>query len=184
MKKLLVAFVILVGLGNTAVAQTKVGHVNSAILWDTLASTKKAETQMQDFQTNLATEIQDLEANIRKLYAEYEEMMSSPEPPSNVLRQLKEKKIQEKEAEYQQRQQSIQYEMQAVRAELEAPIVERIKKAVGIVAEREKFNYVIDINNAIYVSEGSDITNMVMVELLKLEEEETTSTNVTPTPGN
>lgn len=182
MKKLLLAFVVLLGLGSAAVAQTKVGHVNSAVVWDTLPSTTVAEGKMQEFQKALATEMKDLEANINKLYAEYQEMMNSPEPPSTVLRQMKEQKIQTKEAEYQQRQQSIQYEIQAFQAELEGPIIERIKKAVSIVAKREKYNYIIDVNNALYVSEGNDITDAVVVEALKLEQEATA--NVTPTPGN
>ena len=85
---------------------------------------------------------------------------------------MKEKAIREKEAEYQNRQQSAQYEIQAYRAELETPITEMIREAVNVVAKRDKYDYIMDVNSAVFVNPDKDITDAVMVELLKLEKEE------------
>ncbi|MDB2657347.1 OmpH family outer membrane protein [Crocinitomicaceae bacterium] len=171
MKKILIALVVLVGFAGTAMSQTKVGHVKSQVLWDTLTMSKTAETQMVDFQKALALELQDLEADLGKLYEDYQKIQNSPST-SQVLLQLKEKAIREKEAEYQNRQQSAQYEVQAYRAELETPITEIIREAVQMVAKRDKYDYVMDVNSGLYVNPDSDITNIVMTELLKLEKEE------------
>lgn len=139
MKKLGIALLLVVGFSGVSMAQSKIAHVNSQMLWDTLPSSELANTQMQEFQKGLATEMQDLEANIRKLYMEYQELAESASP-SQVLLKLKQDKIQEKEQEYQKRQQSVQFEIQAFQSELEAPIIERIRKATQIVAERDKYD--------------------------------------------
>lgn len=170
MKKILIALVVLVGFAGTVNAQTKIGHVKSQVLWDTLQGTKTAEAQMMEFQKALAQEMQDLETNLQKLYAEYQKIQSSPSS-SQVLLQLKEKAIREKEAEYQQRQQSVQYEIQAYRAELEAPIEKLIRDAVAAVAKRDKYDYIMDVNSGLFVNPDKDLTDVVMVELLKLEKE-------------
>jgi outer membrane protein len=170
MKKILIALVVLVGFAGTAISQTKVAHVKSQELWDTLSMSKSAETQMLDFQKALAQELQDLEADLGKLYEDYQKLQNSPST-SQVLLQLKEKAIREKEAEYQNRQQSAQYEVQAYRAELETPITEMIRKAVNVVASRDKYDYIMDVNSAVFVNPNKDITEIVMVELLKLEKE-------------
>lgn len=176
MKKILIALVVLVGFAGTAMSQTKVAHVKSQVLWDTLAMSKTAEGQMLEFQKALAQEIQDLEADLTKLYEDYQKIQNST-TSSQVLLQLKEKAIREKEAEYQQRQQSAQFEIQAYRAELEAPIEKLIRDAVSIVAKRDKYDYIMDVNSGLYVNPEKDVTNIVLVELLRLEKEEMAKAN-------
>jgi outer membrane protein len=182
MKKLGIALLLVVGFAGVSVAQTKIGHVKSQMLWDTLPSSEVANVQMEEFQKGLATEMQDLQANLQKLYLEYQELQQSASP-SQVLLKLKEDKIREKETEFQKRQQSAQFEIQAFQSELEAPIIERIRKATEIVAQREKYDYVMDVNDAIYVNPANDITDKVAVELLKLEKEATASAQAPPKAG-
>lgn len=171
MKKILIALVVLVGFAGTAAAQSKVAHVKSQVLWDTLSYSKTAEKQMLEFQQSLAAEIQELGADIQELYTQYEKIVNDPNA-SQVIRQVKEKQIQEKEQEYQNRQQSAQFEMQALRNELEAPIEKMIRDAVAVVAKRDKYDYIMDINSAVFVNPDNDVTDTVMTELLKLEKEE------------
>lgn len=188
MKKLLIALIVLVGFAGTAAAQTKVAHVKSQLLFDTLPSGAVAAEKMQEFQKSLATELQDLQANLNKLYQEYQDEANKPEP-SKVLLEIKQGNIQKKEVELQERQQSMQYEIQAFQAELEGPILNRIRKAVEIVAKREKYDYIMDVNSALFVNPANDVTDMVLVELLKLEKEATanagsgTATNNATPPG-
>lgn len=180
MKNLLFTLVVLLGLGSTAMAQSKMAHVNSQKLWDTLPSGKAAQLKLGQFEEEYIAQYQELEMNFQKLVTDYQAMMKAPEPPSEVRRQFAERNIQQKENELQQFQQVMQYDMQKRQNELEAPIIARIKKAVKIVADRKKLEYVIDINSAVYVN-GLDITDEVIVELLKLEAEATKP--ATPPPG-
>jgi len=170
MKKILIALVVLVGFAGTAISQTKVAHVKSQVLWDTLQKSKDAEEQMLEFQNMLAAEIRDLEADITKLETNYQELQGKG--ASVAMLSLKQRQIQSKYEEYQKRQQSAQFELQAYRVELETPISEMIREAVDMVAKREKYDYIMDINSAVFVNPDKDITDVVMVELLKLEKEE------------
>lgn len=180
MKKFLFTLVVLLGLGSTAMAQAKMAHVNSQKLWDTLPSGKTAQTKLAQFEEEYIKQYQELEENYQKLVMDYQAMMKAPEAPSDVRRQFAERNIQQKEQELQQFQQVMQYDMQKRQNELEAPIIARIKKAVKIVADRKKLEYVIDINSAVYVN-GMDITDEVVIELLKLEAE--AAKPVTPPPA-
>ncbi|MMZ69458.1 Outer membrane protein (OmpH-like) [compost metagenome] len=53
--------------------------------------------------------------------------------------------------------------------EMNAVILDRVKKAVNIVATAKKFNYIIDESTTLYSAGGVDVTNEVIVELMKLE---------------
>ena len=169
MKKILIALVVLVGFAGTAAAQTKVGHVKSQMLWDTLQMSKTAEQEMRDFQGMLAEEIQGLEADLADLYTQYQDLQAKGGSPTMLS--VKQRQIESKEQEYQKRQQSAQFEMQAYRVELEAPIQGLIREAVELVAKREKYDYIMDVNSGLYVNPDNDVTDVVMMELLKLEQE-------------
>jgi Skp family chaperone for outer membrane proteins len=51
------------------------------------------------------------------------------------------------------------------------PILERTQKAIAIVAERKKLNYIFDETVSLYFKGGIDCTAEVMTELLKLDAE-------------
>ena len=60
MKKLLLALVVMFSVG-TVMAQSKVAHVNSQKLLDTLPSRKIAMTKLQEFEANGVKELQEME---------------------------------------------------------------------------------------------------------------------------
>jgi Skp family chaperone for outer membrane proteins len=86
-----------------------------------------------------------------------------------MLIKIEEEKIMRKEQGLQERQQSLSQEIEAYSLELNDPIVSMIKKAIKIVADRKKLNYVIQESNLLYTDGGTDITNEVVVELLKID---------------
>ena len=53
--------------------------------------------------------------------------------------------------------------------ELNKPILARVQKAVEIVSDRKKINYVLDESSTLYFKGGMDITAEVLVELLILD---------------
>ncbi|GAB5416585.1 MAG: hypothetical protein Crog4KO_33770 [Crocinitomicaceae bacterium] len=170
MKKILIALILMVGFAGTATSQTKIAHVKSQMLWDTLELSAKAEKDMLEIQNMLAQEMADLEADLTKLYEDYQKLKSTA-GVSKTLLTIKERNIQTKEQEYQKRQQSIQFELQALKSELEMPIIEMIRDAVAVVAKRDKYDYIMDVNDALFVNEKNDVTKVVLVELLRLEKE-------------
>lgn len=167
MKKLLVVLVLLMGTGSF-MAQTKIGHVNSQTLLDTLPSRKTALKNLQEFERNGYKELQEMQADFQKQVAVYQEKLPTMSP---VIKQIEEEKLMKKEQAIQDRQQSLSIEMQAYSEELNAPILKRVQEAVKIVAERKKVNYVIDESTTLYFETGMDLTQEVLTELLRLDAE-------------
>lgn len=165
MKKLLLVLVLIVGAGS-AMAQSKVGHVDSQRIMDTIPSRKEAILKLQQFEQDGITELKEMEADLQKAYTRYQNERPNWSP---TIVKIEEEKIMKKEQALQEREQSLNLEMQAYSNELNAPILQRVQESVKIVAERRKLNYVIDASVTLYFDGGTDITNEVILELMKLE---------------
>ena len=167
MKKLF--FILMLVIGASSVnAQTKIAHVNSQQLLDTMPSRKQAIKEIQAFQKEGMAELDELENQLRKLYQEYETAQKNGESP--LMLEMKAKKIQAKEQAYQERQSTLEQDLQILQQRYNDPILRRVQEAVKIVSDRKKLNYVFDLSSTLYAS-GDDITSEVMVELLRLEKE-------------
>ena len=182
MKKL-VLLVAFVGTIASFQAQTKVGHVNTQKLLDTLPSRKVALGQIGDFEKKGIAELKDMEADLtveqlqqqreaelQKIYAKY---LQDKDKLTPVVQQYEEERIQKKNQAMQQREQELQQQIRSLGEELNAPILKRVQKSVDLVADRKKINYVIDETATLYFKGGTDLTSEVMVELLKLDAAET-----------
>lgn len=167
MKKCLLTLVVILSVGAVQ-AQSKVAHVNSQKLLDTLSSRKAALNKLKDFEANGLKELKEMEADLNSSYAKYEK-----DRPNMIQAQIKieEDKLMKKQQNIQEREQSLNQEMQILSQELNKPILERVQKAVEIVSERKKLNYVIDESTALYSKGGMDITPEVLTELLRLDAE-------------
>jgi outer membrane protein len=167
MKKILMALAVMLSIGAVN-AQSKVAHVNSQKLLDTLPSRKDALKKLKEFEANGMKELQEMEADLNTSYAKYEK-----DRPNMIQAQIKieEDKLMKKQQNIQEREQSLNQEMQILSQELNKPILERVQKAVEIVSDRKKLNYVIDESVTLYFKGGMDITPEVLSELLKLDGE-------------
>jgi outer membrane protein len=164
MKKVVVVFTLLLSL--TTFSQSKVAHVNTQKLLDTLPSRKEAMKQLSEFEQKGAAELREMEEDVQKVYSKY---MSEQATLTPVMKQYEEERIQKKSQAIQQREQELQQLMQKMAGELNDPILKRVQKAVDKVATAKKINYVIDESTTLYFKGGMDITSEVMVELLKLD---------------
>jgi len=169
MKKLFVVIVAVMSMASLN-AQTKIAHVNSQKLLDTMPSRKFAMQQLQQFEAAGTAELQEMDADLQATYKKY---MADQANLTPVMRQYEEDKLQKKQGAMQQREQELQQQITGLSNELNAPILKRVQKAVEIVSERKKLNYVIDETVTLYFKGGVDLTNEVMIELLRLDAEET-----------
>lgn len=167
MRKLILALLVVLSAG-AAVAQSKVGHVNSQKLLDTLPSRKDAIEKLKQFEIDGMKELQEMQRDLEAAYMKYDQNAASMSP---VIQKIEQEKIMKKEQALQERQQSLQQEMQVYSQELNKPILDRVQKAVEIVADRKKLNYVIDESVTLYFKGGTDITGEVLTELLRLDAE-------------
>jgi outer membrane protein len=165
MKKTL-SIVALLFVTNLAISQSKVAHVDSQQLLDTMPSRALALKEIKDIEEEFKTELQTMYEEYEKTRAKLEAERSSLSP---TIIKSRETNLMGLGQRIQEREQTIQNEMQIRAQELNQPILDRVKQAVEIVAERKKLNYVIDGPNMLYTKGGMDITTEVVVELLKLD---------------
>ncbi|MFM6965569.1 MAG: OmpH family outer membrane protein [Sphingomonadales bacterium] len=155
-----------VAIGFSTFAQTKIGHVDSQKLLDTLPSRDIAIKKLDSMKTAGMQELQLMDSDFQKAYQDYINNQASKSPAE---RQIIEGRLMQKQQMLEATQASLEEGLAIMSEELNKPILDRVEKAIEIVAERKKLNYVIDVSATLYSKGGIDITNEVIVELLLLD---------------
>ncbi len=165
MKKTL-SLVALLFVTNLAISQSKVAHVNSQSLLDTMPTRDLALKEIKEIEDEFKLELNGMYEEYEKTRAKLEAERATLSP---TIIKSREANLMNLGQRIQEREQTIQSELQVRAQELNQPIFDRVKQAVDIVADRKKLNYVIDASNMLYSKGGMDITGEVIIELLKLD---------------
>jgi len=179
MKKLFFAVMIALSTATAAQAQTKMAHVNSQDLLDTLPSRKKAIAEIQDLSARADQELKEMEANLEKEYNAY--LLRKPGQTA-TMNAYDEGRLSKMQNDMQYREQEINAILQKMSQELNDEILKTVKEAVDIIAKKKGLNYVIDESSTLFAS-GSNITNEVIPELLKIDAAKTAAKKTAVTPG-
>jgi outer membrane protein len=164
MKNVLLGLFVVIGFSSFA--QTKIGHVDSQKLLDTLPSRKDAIRKIDSMKTAGMDELRIMDADFQKAYQDY---MTNQASKSPAERQIIEGRLMQKQQMLEATQASLEEGLQIVSEELNKPILDRVQKSIDIVADRKKLNYVLDVSATMYSKGGIDITSEVIVELLLLD---------------
>ena len=168
---LIVSLVLVAGLTTTALAEQKIGFVNSDRI---LAEYKEA----QEAQSKL-----DVEA--KKLQGEYQQMLGKLDSLNKAYEQQKmlmsESRRQEKEDEliklqqqiqvYQQQKLGPQGEIYQKQNEIVGPVLEKVKNVIKQVAEDNNYDFIFDTvaGNILYAEPVHDITDDVIYQLERIQ---------------
>ncbi|MCF8203416.1 MAG: OmpH family outer membrane protein [Crocinitomicaceae bacterium] len=153
-------------IGFSTFAQTKIGHVDSQKLLDTLPSRDIAIKKLDSMKTAGMQELKMLDDDFQKAYQDYGIRQNAMSPAE---RQIVEGRLMQKQQMLEATQASLEEGLQIMSEEMNKPILDRVQKAIDIVAERKKLNYVLDVSATMYSKGGIDITSEVIVELLLLD---------------
>ena len=164
MKNVLLGLFVVIGFST--LAQTKIGHVDSQKLLDTLQSRKDAIRKLDSMKTAGVEELKIMDADFQKAYQDY---MTNQASKSPAERQIIEGRLMQKQQMLEATQASLEEGLQIVSEELNKPILDRVQKSIDIVAYRKKLNYVLDVSATMYSKGGIDITSEVITELLLLD---------------
>ena len=164
MKNVLLGLFVVIGFST--LAQTKIGHVDSQKLLDTLQSRKDAIRKLDSMKTAGMEELKIMDADFQKAYQDY---MTNQASKSPAERQIIEGRLMQKQQMLEATQASLEEGLQIVSEELNKPILDRVQKSIDIVADRKKLNYVLDVSATMYAKGGIDITGEVITELLLLD---------------
>lgn len=164
MKKVLLG--LFVAIGFSTFAQTKIGHVDSQKLLDTLPSRKEAIRKLDSVKLAGMEDLKIMDADFQKAYQDYLPKQSTMSPAE---RQIIEGRLMQKQQILEATQASLEEGLQLLSEELNKPILDRVQKSIDIVADRKKLNYVLDVSATMYSKGGIDITAEVITELLLLD---------------
>lgn len=169
MKKLILLLVVtlMMGSGSYLNAQSSMAHVNTQRIMDTMPSRKAALKERERFEQRAMKELQETQQKLQQDYQKLQEEKASMAPTAF---KFEENRLMKKSQEFQERQQELDQQVQILSQELNEPILDRVQKAIEIVAKQEKVDYVID-EAALLYGNGKNITNKVIKEVMKMENE-------------
>jgi outer membrane protein len=167
MKKTLIAIIAcLLAFGGTAMAQktVKLGHINSNDLMQIMPGRDSAQTVLQAEVQELETTLKTMQSEMEKRYNEYMENQSGW---TELIRNTKQREIQDMGARIQEFQENAQKQLQQREQELLKPIIDRAKKAIEDVAAEGGYSYIFDsgVSALLYSPESDDIMPLVKKKL-------------------
>ena len=146
-------------------AQSKTGFINTAEVISLMSDRDSAIVKLQAYQNDLAETMQGMEDEYNTKYTEYNRKQGEW---SAVVRESKERDLQELVQRIQQFQQSAQQELQQMQGTLMTPVFEKAQAAITKIAKQNALTYVFDLSagSIIYFD---DATSLDLLPLAKKE---------------
>lgn len=166
MKRLLVVISIVLLASASTFAQTnaKLGYINSAELLNLMPGADTVETKLNEHRESLGKTIQTMYTEYQNKVQDYQSNVATM---SQIIRQTKEKEIQDLEGRIQEFQQSADQSFQNKRAELLAPLLTRAKEAIDAVSSENGYIYIFDtsVGALLYFEKGDNILPLVKAKI-------------------
>ena len=132
----------------------KIGHVEFNTLLQAMPGIDSVKIKLQTYQKTLTDQLDAMKAEFENKYGEYQAQSA---PMSDLIKQTKEKELQDLQARIDAFQQKAQTDMQTKQQELVQPFIDKAKAAVKEVAKENKYTYIINsIEDVVLYSEASD----------------------------
>lgn len=167
MKKSIIALLVcLFAMGTTTMAQknVKLGHINSNELMQIMPGRDSAQTALQ-------SKVEELEGTLKAMQSEmeqrYNEYMAKQDQMSDLIKQTKQRELQDMGTRIEEFQQNAQKQLQEDEQKLLKPIIDRAKKAIEDVAKENGYTYIFDsgVGTLLYSQDSDDILPMVKKKL-------------------
>ena len=167
MKKTLAVMIFcLAAMSGTAMAQknVKLGHINSNDLMQIMPGRDSAQAVLQAELSELEETLNSMQAEAEKRYNDY---MANQAGWTDLIRQTKQREIQDMATRIEEFQQNAQKQLQDREQELLKPIIDRAKKAIEEVAKEGGYTYIFDAGTAalLYSQDSDDIMPQVKRKL-------------------
>jgi len=165
MKKLIIAFVLVLGVVGSTIAQTpKFGHINSAELMSVMPERAAIQTELENYQKSLETQIQVMGTEYQSKINDYQQ---NEKTWSDLVRESKAKEIGDLEARIQEFQQSAQKSLADKEQSLVEPLIAKAQDAIKTVSKANGYTYVFDTSTGavIVFPDGDNILPLVKKHL-------------------
>jgi len=170
---------IIVVLSGTGVSAQKIGHVRLDSLINAMPESKEAKQKGTDYFNKLEDQVKVMTGELQSKYEDYQKQASTM---SDLIKQTKEKEIQDMQKRIQDFQQQAQSDLQKKNDELSKPIYDKANKAIAAVAKENGYKYILDASGgAVLFSEPSD--DIMLLVLKKLGINPSAPVKTAPAPG-
>lgn len=145
-------------------ANLKIGYIDSQALIEIMPEKATVEAQLIAYQ-------QSLEEQIGAMYLEYqnkvENYQANVDGMSDIIKQTKEREIQDLETRITEFQNSAEGDFGAKQAELYDPLITKAKEAIDAVARENSFTYILDVSMGVvlYFEAGENVLPLVKAKL-------------------
>lgn len=151
---------------NLSANAQKLAHVNVDELLSLMPETKVAETEIQNYATQLQKDLEDMQAEAQ---TKYQNLVANQNNWTQLRISKEQEELQSMGAKMEQYQVQAQQDLQNKQLELMKPIIEKAQNAVNAVARDKGYTYVLDSSQSkgvvIFAENGEDILPLVKAKL-------------------
>ncbi len=166
MKRIILVLTIAFLSGTAAIAQTKIGHINSNDLLLAMPERATIETEIQNHAKQLETQLLAMQ---RELETKYQDFQAKESLMTEAIREDKIKELTSLEQRLNEFQERAQADLQKKEQELTEPLITKAKDAINKVSKENGYTYIIDsgVGILLYIDEttADDIMPLVKTEL-------------------
>ena len=164
LKNLLLASAIILVCSFNAQAQSKVAHINTQELVESMPEMKSAKSELEKLAKTYETDIQAMATELQNKIKQYDAESSTKTDEENGKR-LQE--VQSMEQSIRQYQAQAQQDLQKKELDLLKPITEKAKNAILKVGNTQGFDYILDSSQGqgVIMANGKDLLADVKSEL-------------------
>ena len=164
LKSLLLAATLILSASLTLQAQSKVAHINTQELVESMPDMKSAKSELEKLAKTYETDIQAMATELQNKITQYDAESSTKTDEENGKR-LQE--VQSMEQSIRQYQAQAQQDLQKKELDLLRPINEKAKNAILKVGNAQGFDYVLDSSQGqgVIMANGKDLLTDVRTEL-------------------
>ena len=164
LKSLLLAATLILSASLTLQAQSKVAHINTQELVESMPDMKSAKSELEKLAKTYETDIQAMATELQNKITQYDAESSTKTDEENGKR-LQEVQIMEQSIRQYQAQ--AQQDLQKKELDLLRPITEKAKNAILKVGNAQGFDYVLDSSQGqgVIMANGKDLLKDVRTEL-------------------
>jgi len=145
----IVALIAFIFMAFTVSAQTKIGHLSTEEIMEAMPEMKEATAKLNAKRDELTKMMADLQKQYEDLLREYQ---ANSKTYTDAVREEKEKAIMQSEDRQRNYNDIATNQFDKLREELLLPIYEKVRKAIKEVGDEQKFTYIFDARELLYVS--------------------------------
>ena len=161
LKTLFIATILFFSASQVTTAQTKIAHVDTNELITKMPAMIEAQKQLETLSKQYDAEFKTMADEYYAKLKKYDEEAATVTEKVNEERAKEVKNMKKRIRDYRE---TAQKELQQKESDLAKPLMEKIKASIAKVGKAKGFNYVIDVNSAIF-ADGTDLTLDVKKDL-------------------